>query len=102
MRRMSHHPTDGVRVLLELNEARGADGASYRGAVFTPLTQTDFSVRFDAAGGVTAVATEAVQAEGPGDRGREILLAIARTVARHARAESPIRWPRRVLRWRRG
>ena len=98
---MSLHPTDGVRILLELEAAEPAGGARYRGAVFTPLTRADFAVHIDAGGLVTADPVGELQAEGPGDRGREILRSIARTVARHALADDPPTWPRRVLRWRR-
>lgn len=99
---MSHHPTDGVRLLLELKETDPARGARYTGAVFTPMTRTDFDVRIDAAAAVTITSVGEVQAEGPGDRGRDMLRAIARTIAKKAIEEHPAAWPRRILRWRRG
>ena len=47
---MSLHPTDGVRILLELVRSDGKEGAEYRAAIYTPTLRADFDVRFDAAG----------------------------------------------------
>ena len=97
----SLQPANGVRILLELEAVDPAGGARYRGAVLTALTRTDFAVTLDDAGLVSATPMGEEQADGAGDRGREILRSIARTVGKHALAESPAAWPRRVLRWRR-
>ena len=100
---MSLHPSAGVRILLERGPDAGGTGggARYAGAIFTPARRFDYTVAIAAGGGVEiAPAAGATGDEGPGARATELLRAIARTVARHALAEEPPAWPRRVLRWR--
>lgn len=98
---MSLHPTDGVRVLLELSGVEPGGGARYRGAVLTPSARADFDVRIDASAAVTStpIAGDPAVSAVP-DRAADLLRAIARTVGKHAVADEPPRWPRRVLRWR--
>ena len=95
---MSLHPTDGVRVLLSLSRAEPGAGAFYQGAVLTPSARVDFDVRIDASAAVTA--TPLGDPAPAGERGLDLLRSIARTVGKHALAEDPPKWPRRVLRWR--
>jgi hypothetical protein len=92
------HPTAGVRVLLERQGEASADSARYQGTIFTPEARFDFAIVIAADGAVAMTA-----APGPASadaRAVELLRSIARTIGRHALAERPPAWPRRVLRWR--
>jgi hypothetical protein len=99
-------PAHGVRILLERAEVRdGEGGARYRGAILAGAARFDYQVRFaaDATVEIEPIAPTGPVAEGapaPPPRALELLRTIARTVGRHAVAESPPAWPRRVLRWR--
>ena len=92
-RSMSLHPTDGVRLLLELEHAEGAS-ARYRGSLFLPSERADYSVDIDAVG-VTLRAIEGHAPAGIPEAAVDLLRAIARTVARHAAQSDPPTWPRR-------
>ena len=96
----SLHPTAGVRVLLERADPTpaAAGAARYLGVIFTPQARYDYTVDIAAD---AAVALAPIAAEPPADpRAVELLRAVARTLGRHALAESPPAWPRRVVRWR--
>ena len=101
---MSLHPSAGVRVLLDrvtdpaVPQPEG--GALYRGAIFAASARADFTVSIDAAATVS-VTPDGVTPDEISTKARDLLRAIARTIARKAITDEPPSWPRRVLRWRR-
>jgi hypothetical protein len=90
------HPSAGVRILLELATADAAR-AHYRAAVYTPATCFDYRLDIAASDGAVTI-VEAPTA--PGEPFLDLVRAMARTMARDALGNSPLRWPRRFLRWR--
>jgi len=90
------HPSAGVRILLELDACDDA-GARYRAAVYTKSRRLDYRLTIGLPGGAVSLA------EPPPEEGApfvEFVHAMARSLARDALAASPLRWPRRLLRWR--
>jgi hypothetical protein len=90
------HPSAGVRILLELSTTDAAL-AHYRAAVYTPKTRFDYRLDIAASDGAVTI-VESPSA--PGEPFLEFVRAMARTLAKDALGTSPLRWPRRLLRWR--
>lgn len=90
------HPSAGVRILLELDGANDQE-ARYRAAVYTPTTRFDYQLVILLPQGTVTVLETQKDAGAPFS---EFLRALARSLAREALATAPVRWPRRLLRWR--
>ncbi len=90
------HPSAGVRILLELDAFDEAE-ARYRVAIYTPAERFDYRLAIGLPGGTVTLSETPAAAAAPLS---ELVRAMARSLARDALATEPLRWPRRLLRWR--
>ena len=96
---MSHNPTDGVRLLLELTSEDNLS-AEYTGSIHTTESTFEYQIRLNSDGTATLENSGTVA---PPDLEKK-LTNIAKSVARAAarkKQDGLKPWPPRVLRWRR-
>ena len=92
------HPTEGVRLLLTLEESDG-EQAIYAAAIYTPDTRFDYRATLDPTG---AASLESLGDPAPAahlTKLENLCKSTARAASRKA-ASGLAPWPPRILRWR--
>lgn len=92
------HPTDGIRLLLVLEEA-GGDRAVYAASVYTPDAAFDYRATLASDGSAELEATGRAATPEHEKRLRNLATSTARAAARKS-ADGLEPWPPRILRWR--
>ncbi len=90
------HPSAGVRIALEL-ETEDRASAHYRAAIYTPASRFDYRLAIAMSDGLVTLIETPAEKNAPFS---DLVCAMARSLYRDALAASPVRWPRRLLRWR--
>ena len=90
-------PRSGLRIRLDRTEVGTDRGVRYRGELLSTSLRKVYGIEIGATGEVFLKPDPAGETIPPGIE--DLLRAVVRTVARHARAVDPPAWPRRVNRW---